>query len=59
MSTRPSRAPKHIAHYARVAGHRFEGFSLTGQLREFRLTDHGIELTEVYLGPEGVLSASR
>jgi len=30
----------------------------SNQLREFRLTDTGIELTDVYLGPEGVLTGS-
>jgi circadian clock protein KaiC len=32
--------------------------SMTNQLREFLLTDHGIELVDVYLGPEGVLAGS-
>jgi circadian clock protein KaiC len=30
----------------------------SNQIREFRLTDHGIELLDVYLGPEGVLTGS-
>jgi len=34
------------------------GMSHSNQLREFLLTDHGIELTDVYLGPEGVLTGS-
>ena len=34
------------------------GMAHSNQLREFRLTDTGIELTEVYLGPEGVLTGS-
>jgi circadian clock protein KaiC len=34
------------------------GMAHSNQLREFRLTDHGIELTDVYLGPDGVLTGS-
>lgn len=34
------------------------GMSHSNQIREFLLTDHGIQLTEVYLGPEGVLTGS-
>ena len=34
------------------------GMPHSNQLREFLLTDHGIELTDVYLGPEGVLTGS-
>jgi circadian clock protein KaiC len=34
------------------------GMAHSNQVREFCLTDHGIELTEVYLGPEGVLTGS-
>jgi len=34
------------------------GMAHTNQLREFLLTNQGIELREVYLGPEGVLSGS-
>jgi circadian clock protein KaiC len=30
----------------------------SNQLREFRLTDHGIELVEVYVGPGGVLTGA-
>jgi len=30
----------------------------SNQVREFRLTDHGIELTDVYVGTEGVLTGS-
>jgi hypothetical protein len=30
----------------------------SNQIREFLLTDHGIELTKVYLGPEGVLTGT-
>jgi circadian clock protein KaiC len=30
----------------------------SNQIREFLLTDHGIELADVYLGPEGVLTGS-
>jgi circadian clock protein KaiC len=34
------------------------GMSHSNQIREFLLTDKGILLTEVYLGPEGVLTGS-
>jgi circadian clock protein KaiC len=34
------------------------GMAHSNQLREFRLTDHGIELIDPYLGPEGVLTGS-
>ena len=34
------------------------GMSHSNQIREFLLTDSGVELTEVYLGPEGVLTGS-
>jgi circadian clock protein KaiC len=34
------------------------GMSHSNQIREFRLTDHGIELLDVYVGPEGVLTGS-
>jgi circadian clock protein KaiC len=34
------------------------GMSHSNQLREFRLTDHGVELLDVYVGPEGVLTGS-
>jgi circadian clock protein KaiC len=34
------------------------GMAHSNQLREFLLTDHGIELKDVYLGPEGVLTGS-
>lgn len=34
------------------------GMAHSNQVREFRLTDHGVELTDVYLGPAGVLTGS-
>jgi circadian clock protein KaiC len=34
------------------------GMSHSNQLREFLITDRGIELTEAYTGPEGVLTGS-
>ena len=34
------------------------GMSHSNQLREFLLTDHGVELLDVYLGAEGVLTGS-
>ncbi|MBV9081409.1 MAG: circadian clock protein KaiC [Acidobacteriaceae bacterium] len=34
------------------------GMAHSNQIREFRLTNAGIELTDVYLGPEGVLTGS-
>ena len=34
------------------------GMAHSNQLREFRLTGHGIELSDVYLGAEGVLTGS-
>ena len=34
------------------------GMSHSNQIREFRLTNHGIELLDVYVGPEGVLTGS-
>jgi circadian clock protein KaiC len=34
------------------------GMAHSNQLREFRLTDHGVDLLDVYLGPEGVLTGS-
>lgn len=34
------------------------GMSHSNQIREFLLTDHGIELLDVYLGPDGVLTGS-
>jgi circadian clock protein KaiC len=34
------------------------GMAHSNQLREFLLTDHGIELQDVYQGPEGVLTGS-
>ena len=34
------------------------GMSHSNQIREFLLTDNGILLTEVYLGPDGVLTGS-
>ena len=32
--------------------------SHSNQLREFLLTDHGVDLLDVYVGPEGVLTGS-
>lgn len=34
------------------------GMAHSNQVREFHLTDRGIELTDVYLGPEGMLTGS-
>jgi circadian clock protein KaiC len=34
------------------------GMAHSNQIREFLLTDHGIELSDVYVGPEGVLTGS-
>jgi len=34
------------------------GMAHSNQIREFLLTDHGAELRDVYVGPEGVLSGS-
>src|SRR5262249_53576256 len=34
------------------------GMAHSNQIREFLLTDRGIELADVYLGPEGVLTGS-
>jgi circadian clock protein KaiC len=34
------------------------GTAHSNQIREFLLTPHGLELTDVYLGPEGVLTGS-
>jgi circadian clock protein KaiC len=34
------------------------GMAHSNQIREFRLTDRGIELLDVYVGPEGVLTGS-
>ncbi|MCX6168407.1 MAG: circadian clock protein KaiC [Ignavibacteriales bacterium] len=34
------------------------GMEHSNQIREFKLTDHGIELLDVYVGPEGVLTGS-
>lgn len=34
------------------------GMSHSNQIREFKLTDHGIELLNVYVGSEGVLTGS-
>ncbi len=34
------------------------GMAHSNQVREFLLTDHGIELKDVYVGPEGVLTGS-
>lgn len=34
------------------------GMSHSNQVREFRMTDRGVELIEVYLGPDGVLTGA-
>jgi len=34
------------------------GMAHSNQIREFLLTDHGVELKDVYVGPEGVLTGS-
>lgn len=34
------------------------GMNHSKQLREYRLTDHGVELIDAYLGPDGVLTGS-
>ena len=34
------------------------GMAHSNQIREFRLTNHGVELLDVYVGPEGVLTGS-
>ncbi len=34
------------------------GMAHSNQIREFRLTDHGVELLDVYVGPGGVLTGS-
>jgi circadian clock protein KaiC len=34
------------------------GMAHSNQIREYLLTDHGIELLDVYVGPEGVLTGS-
>lgn len=34
------------------------GMSHSNQIREFKLTDNGIDLLDVYVGPEGVLTGS-
>ena len=34
------------------------GMAHSNQIREFRLTNHGIELLDVYVGPEGVFTGS-
>jgi circadian clock protein KaiC len=34
------------------------GMAHTNQIREFLLTDHGVELRDVYVGPSGVLTGS-
>jgi circadian clock protein KaiC len=34
------------------------GMAHSNQLREFLLTDHGVDLRDVYVGPEGVLTGS-
>ena len=35
------------------------GMAHSNQIREFLLTDHGIELSDVYVGPQGVLHRFR
>jgi circadian clock protein KaiC len=34
------------------------GMAHSNQIREFHLTDHGVELTDVYIGPAGVLTGA-
>jgi circadian clock protein KaiC len=34
------------------------GMAHTNQIREFLVTDHGVELRDVYVGPSGVLTGS-
>jgi circadian clock protein KaiC len=34
------------------------GMAHSNQIREFLLTDHGVELKDVYVGPDGVLTGS-
>jgi circadian clock protein KaiC len=34
------------------------GMAHSNQIREFLITDHGIELQDVYVGPDGVLTGS-
>ncbi len=34
------------------------GMAHSNQVREFLLTDHGVELIDVYIGPEGILTGS-
>jgi circadian clock protein KaiC len=34
------------------------GMAHSNQIREFLLTDHGVDLKDVYIGPEGVLTGS-
>lgn len=34
------------------------GMAHSNQLREFLLTDHGVDLLDVYVGPEGILTGS-
>ena len=34
------------------------GMAHSNQIREFLLTDHGVELRDVYVGPDGVLTGS-
>ena len=34
------------------------GMAHSNQIREFLLTDHGVELHDVYVGPQGVLTGS-
>ena len=34
------------------------GMAHSNQIREFRLTDHGVDMVDVYLGPEGVLTGT-
>jgi circadian clock protein KaiC len=35
------------------------GMAHSNQIREFLLTGHGVELKDVYIGPEGVLTGSK
>ena len=34
------------------------GMAHSNQIREFKLTNHGVELLDVYVGPDGVLTGS-
>ena len=37
---------------------KLRGTAHSNQIREFQLTDHGVELRDVYVGPDGVLTGS-